>query len=178
MAIIKTSNYIVKPNDNFFFDTNVWLHIYAPFSEYNIDKQKKFSSFFEKVIDRDAIIWVNSMVISEIANVIVRDRYKKYKFDNKVFDLKFKDFWKKKEKITAVEDAKSIINLILELDITEQMPDSFNSINIEKDLDKYYGSLDYNDAFITHLCVQKGYLIVTEDADFLDFKHLLTNIIN
>ena len=172
METIDSKSYSVKSSDNLFFDANTWLFIYAPLAEFSQDKQSKFSSFFEKVVSVDAMIWINLMVISEIANVIIRDRYKKHKKDTNNHSLRFKEFWNSEAKNSAILDAKNIIYNILDSEFVQQLPDSFNAIDVKSDLEDYYGILDFNDASIAYLCVKKGYKIVTDDGDFIGIPNL------
>ncbi|MCD8417976.1 PIN domain-containing protein [Tenacibaculum finnmarkense genomovar finnmarkense] len=173
METIDSKGYSVKSTDNLFFDANVWLYIHGPLAEFSIDKQSKFSSFFEKVARVDAMIWINLMVISEIANVIIRDRFKKYKKDTNNHSLKFKEYWKSNHKKSAIQDAKDIIYNILDSEFVQQLPDNFNSIDVKSDLGDYYGILDFNDASIAHICIEKRYKIVTDDRDFIGIPNLI-----
>ncbi len=165
MAIINVSEHIVRPNETFFFDANIWIYLYAPLSEFDKDKQEKYSSLLEKIMTRQAQIVINNMIVSEIANVIIRDRFKKYK-QEKSIEIKFKEFWETDECKKAVKEIKSIIYLILELPNIQQISDNFNSLNLKDEIDDYYGVLDFNDTSIVNLCKKNNYNLVSADRDF------------
>ncbi len=174
MAIINVSDYTVKPTETFFFDTNVWIYLYAPVSEFDKEKQYEYSSLLEEIISRNAQIVINNLVIAEISNVLVRNRYKKY-LEKNTTTINYKAFWRTSECKDVIEEIKIIIKSILETPNIQQIPDSFNSINLETSLYTYYGTLDYNDAFIIHLCKTQNYMLVSTDKDFdriEDFNYL------
>lgn len=164
MATFKISDYTVGPSEEFFFDTNVWLYIFAPIAGAKMTKQNVYSKLYSEVISRGATIWINSQVIAEYVNVCLRFEFAQWKERTKNYGAEFKkDYRSTSDYILALKNVKIQITAILQK--SERIPDEFNSINIESIIESMGSSIDYGDAIIVDLCKRKKYKLVTDDSD-------------
>ena len=164
MATCKISKYTVGPTEEFFFDTNVWMYIFAPLAGSNSDKQKIYSGLLGEIISRGATIWINSQVVAEYINRCLRMEFEQWKDLNKMPEAKFKrDFRPTKEYESALASAKSLISLILQK--CTRQSDDFTAIDINAIIKSMGATCDYGDAIIIDLCKRKKYKLVTDDGD-------------
>ena len=164
MATCKISKYTVGPSEEFFFDTNVWMFIFAPLAGAKSDKQKAYSSLLKEIITRGATIWINSQVVAEYINRCLHLEFDQWKERTGNLGAKFKkDFRSTPEYKSALNDAKSNIFVILQK--SERHPDDFHSINIDSIIASMGASCDYGDAIIVDLCKRKKFKLVTDDGD-------------
>lgn len=164
MATCKISKYTVGPDEEFFFDTNVWMFIFAPIAGSRQDKQNIYSSLLGEIISRGAMIWINSQVVAEYINRSLRMEFKQWKEQNQLPDVDFKrDFRPTQEYASALASAKSLISAILQK--CTRQSDDFTAIDIDSIIRSMGASCDYGDALIIDLCKRKKYKLVTDDSD-------------
>ena len=164
MATCRISNYTVGPSEEFFFDTNVWMFIFAPLAGAKQDKQKAYSSLFGEIVSRGATIWINSQVVAEYINRCLRMEFDQWKNQTQNYGADFKrDFRPTPEYLSAINSAKSLISAILQK--STRHPDDFNSIDISSIIASMGSSYDYGDAVIIDLCKRKKFKLVTDDGD-------------
>lgn len=165
MATIKLETYKIGYNDQFFFDTNVWLLLFGNLANYKPKDQKEYSNFFKETLQRNIPIFVSSMVLSEFANVLLRLDFKQWK--NNVTEHKdFKrDFGITADYQNSVQNAKDLLKSILELPNVHLISDFFNGINMTNVLTNF-SVVDFNDSYIKELALTNNYKIVTNDKDF------------
>jgi predicted nucleic acid-binding protein len=164
MATCKISQYTVSPTEEFFFDTNIWMFIFAPIAGSQQKKQKVYSAFFSEILSRSATIWINSQVVAEYINRCLHIEFDQWKDRTKDYGADFKrDFRSTPEYLSALNDAKSNISAILQK--CERHPDDFNSIKIDSIIASMGSSRDYGDAIIVDLCKRKKFKLVTDDGD-------------
>lgn len=162
-------------NENLFFDNNVWLFLFCPFSNYKKEKQRAYSEFLKNVIQKKSAIFINSIVLSEFCNYWLQTEFKKWQKDNpapKKLDYK-KDFIPTAEFKKAVADVKVALNKILQ--IASKNNDDFNAIDFDNVISEF-GNCDFNDSYYLELARFRKWKIVTDDADFFD-KNLEIDII-
>ncbi|MFH0893513.1 MAG: PIN domain-containing protein [Bacteroidota bacterium] len=158
-------------NENLFFDNNVWVYLFCPFSNYKKEKQTAYAEFVKNAIRQKSAIFVNSIVLSEFCNYWLRTEFniwKRSQTGNKDFK---KDFTPTNEYHAAVEDVKIALNKILQ--IADKNNDDFNAISFDNVMSEF-GNCDFNDSYYLELARIKKWKIVTEDADF--FKNNSLNI--
>lgn len=181
MATINIEIYKIGFNDQFFFDTNVWLLLFGNLANYKPKDQKEYSKLFKESLQREIPIYISSMVLSEFANVLLRLDFKQWKTKNKFTESKDfkKDFGITQEYKNSVQNTKQLLKSILELPNIHLISDFFNGIDKEAILN-HFDLVDFNDAYITEL-VRNKYKVVTNDKDFqkLDSKiDIITTQIN
>ena len=164
MATCKISNYTVGPTENFFFDTNIWMFIFAPLAGAKRNKQDAYSRFLSEVASRGATIWINSQVIAEYINRCLRMQFDVWKETTKRYTSNYKhDFRSTEDYKSTLQDVKAQVGAILK--ITNKCPDDFHIVDIDAIISSMGDSLDYGDAIIVDLCKRKSYKLVTDDGD-------------
>lgn len=164
MATCKISQYTVGPNEEFFFDTNVWMFIMAPLAASKQNKQTSYSGLLREIVSRGATIWINSQVVAEYINKCLRMEFDQWKDRTQSYGAEFKrDFRPTPEYLSALNNAKSQISAILQR--SERHPDDFHNIDIDAIVASMGSSCDYGDAIIIDLCKRKKFKLVTDDGD-------------
>lgn len=164
MATCKISKYDVGSNEEFFFDTNIWMFIFAPLAGAKSDKQKAYSGLLGEIISRGATIWINSQVVAEYINKCLRIEFDQWKNRTKNHGADFKrDFRPTSDYQFALNDAKSTISVILQKSV--KCPDDFHTIDVNAIIASMGATCDYGDAVIVDLCKRKKLKLVTDDKD-------------
>ncbi|MBP3198033.1 MAG: PIN domain-containing protein [Butyrivibrio sp.] len=164
MATCKIAKYTVGTNEEFFFDTNVWMFIFAPLAGAKQEKQRVYSGFLKDIISRGDTIWINSQVVAEYINRCLRMEFDQWKKQtrNPLADYK-RDFRPTEDYQSALKSAKSLISVILQK--CTRHPDDFHRIDINAIISSMGASCDYGDAIMIELCQRKKFKLVTDDAD-------------
>lgn len=166
-------NYAPKKMDNFFFDNNIWIFLFCPIGNHDKSKQKIYSSFLQSVRQAEATIWINSLVISEFANVSIKLDYNLWK-KNEVkkvalkTDLDYKQAYRKTQRYrdTVASICTAINNILL---LCQKCTDNFNALNVQAIL-SHFVDIDFNDSYYVELCKQLSFKFVTDDKDFKIFS--------
>lgn len=80
----------VGEQDKYFFDTNVWMFLFAPLASSKFYKQKTYSSLLKEIMSRNATIWINSLVVAEYVNAVLKLEFKQWMKRNKLTNADFK----------------------------------------------------------------------------------------
>lgn len=167
MAVCKVKDYNVGPDDTFFFDTCVWIWIFAPIAGAQKYKQSVYSSLLSEIKSRGAFIWINSQVVAEFVNASLHIEFKEWKKRNGHLQADFKrDFRPSADYLTALQDIKNQMSDILSL--THRHPDDFHSMNVEKLIDDMGQTMDYGDVIMTSYCQKDHITLVTDDGDIVN----------
>ena len=162
------STHEITFNDVFLFDTNVWMFLFCPIGNYKAQKQKKYSSFFDKLVRNKGTIFINSLILSEFSNAYLRLDYNlwKDKPENRTQQLDYKrDFTQTQQFKETVGDVKIALKNILK--ITERCNDDFSSINFDRVLTNF-GNTDFNDSYYLETAQKNKWKVVTDDADYFN----------
>lgn len=164
--VISPNEYKIGFTDQFFFDTNIWLILFASIADVNKKEQAAYSIFLENLIRKQSPIYITSSVISEFSNVLLRRDFNQWKFNSGIANPKFKDdFVPTINYKNSVKYITSSLRKIFLLPNVIKIPDDFNSIDFDKILEDF-SLIDYNDSYIIQICLKKNYKIVTNDGDF------------
>lgn len=166
MATCKIVNHTVSPTASYIFDTNIWVYIFAPIAQSNKYKQRVYSRLLSDILSRQATIWINSLILSEYVNVMLKLAFKQWMSNNNLLNANFKrDFRPQKEYRDALSDVKCQVLSILGL--CERRPDDFNRIDINGIIDSIgIVSYDYGDAILVDVCkCHREINLVTDDSD-------------
>lgn len=164
MEICKISKYTVGSNEEFFFDTNVWIFIFAPLAEAKKDKQRIYSGLLKDIISRGDTIWINSQVVAEYINKCLRMEFDQWKIRKQQPFADYKrDFRPTADYQSALNSAKSLISVILQK--CTRHPDDFHTIDINAIISSMGATCDYGDAIMIELCQRKKFKLVSDDAD-------------
>ncbi len=166
MEMTKPSDFKFTFASEFFFDTNIWLLLYGKIADYQKNDQKEYSRLFGEIISRKSAIYINSMIISELANVILKFEFGIWQNANKVINSNYKkDFVGTEQYQKTVAYITTIINKILQLPNIIRIPDDFNSLNMGEILENFK-QVDFNDAYIYSITKSKNLILVTNDGDY------------
>ncbi|MEE9406554.1 MAG: hypothetical protein V3V28_00625 [Polaribacter sp.] len=170
----KASNHLIKNQENYFLDANIWLKVLAPKNKLSY-KDKGYLTFFEKLVNNTKVrIILPALVVSEVINRIIREvHFQKHlnaikkKSPNVVFPS---DYYKNVFRNT--EDYRIAYNLICD-DIKsyntsiELVNDEFGtSFRYKHVMSNPPTNLDFNDYYYYNLCKKNDYFLVTDDKDF------------
>lgn len=164
MATSKIRNYNVCQTNDYFFDTNVWIILFAPIASCKPDKQKQYSSLLQDILSRKAGLAVSSIVLSEYTNRVLRIAFDNWKDATNQPDAQFKrDFRPTQDYLAALRNVKIQIHEILK--IATRRPDDFHNISIESVISSMSSTMDYNDAVMVWDCRTHGMCLVSDDRD-------------
>ena len=169
MAVCKVKDYTVGPDDTFFFDTCVWICIFAPIAGAHLHKQKKYSSLLAEIKERGAFIWINSQVVAEYVNASLHIEFREWKRRKCSPQADFKrDFRPSSDYCEALKEIKNQLSDILSL--THKHPDDFHNMNVIKLIDDMGQSMDYGDVLMASYCQKNRITLVTDDGDIINSK--------
>lgn len=121
----------VGEQDKYFFDTNVWMFLFAPLACSKFYKQKTYSSLLKEIMSRNATIWINSLVVAEYVNAVLKLEFKQWMKRNKLTNADFKhDFRPTNEYLVALSEVKNQVSDILS--IATRRPDDFHVVDVDK----------------------------------------------
>lgn len=164
--INRPKDYKYNFNSQFFFDTNVWLLLFAAMGDYSIKDQTSYSCFLDELIRKDNPIFITSMVLSEFSNVILRRNFKQWVDRNNYINKDFKkDYIGSNDYTNSVDTIGASISKILKLPNVHKVGDDFNSIEVSSIITDL-SIVDFNDSYIYQLSVKNNYTVVTNDRDF------------
>ncbi len=147
---------------SFFLDTNVLLDL---FYTHKTDwSAVAYSKLFKGMVARKMHIFIDNTVLSEFINRILRIEYKLSGAMGGKTPATFKTYRNTDEGLEKVREAYDLVNVILK--VVQLDGEVLNSDDIQTLL--VVDDIDYNDKTIEHLCVKKGYVLVTNDIDFAD----------
>lgn len=172
---IDINKYQPKSGDCFYFDNNVWIYIFGALGNYNKDLQKTYSRFLNETLTARATIFINSMILSEFSNRILRFNYEEWKKKSWIDSPDYKrDFIGTQIYKDTVDEITIHINKILK--ITERGSDNFNAINVPNVL-AHLKFIDFNDSYMIEMAALNRWKIVTDDGDFVKYQGHSVDII-
>lgn len=181
MATCKIKDHTVAPTNSYIFDTNVWMFIFAPLANAKNYKQKACTQLLSDIRSRNATIWINSLIISEYVNAVLKLAFKQWKEKNGYANsdkVSYKlDFRPTADYKDALTDVMAQVSEIIKL--CECRPDDLNAIDV-KGIINSMGNFecDFGDAMIMDLCTRnKEIKLVTDDHDITDMASLPFTVI-
>lgn len=169
MAVCKVKDYTVGPADTFFFDTCVWICIFAPIAGSKLYKQKAYSSLLADIRSCGAFIWINSQVVAEYVNASLRIEFDQWKKRKALYQADFKhDYRTTAEYLSALHEIKNQMHDILSL--SQRHPDDFHSMNVDDLIDEMGQTMDYGDVIMVSYCQENCVTLVTDDRDIVNSK--------
>ena len=171
--IFPVKDFEFKSNKTYFFDNNVWVSLYAPLINTKKDQQNKASKFLKNLFSYNSQIIVSSLILSEFSNTYVRFGFEQWKKATYNPTANYKRDYKKTQNFKdTLEEVKTLIKGIIDLEITSNFPDDFNAIDFEKVLNSF--EIDYNDSYYFQQCNINNWILVTSDGDFDNIDGNLT----
>lgn len=167
MEAIKVDQYEVGPADCFFFDTNVWLYIFAPIGNNSKKLQQKYTTLYKAILSRGAKLQITSLVIAEYINAVLRMSFKQWKReDYGRINADFKRDYRTTEHYSnALSDAKDQVEMMISS--ATRFPDNFQNVDIVAIINRMNHLCDYNDSCLIQFCEQSGAKLVSHDQDFV-----------
>lgn len=167
-SFIKIKDYYPTQQESFFFDNNIWMFLFSPIAQYQKEKQKTYSRFFEKALESGSTIFTSSLILSEFVNRNLRMAFDRWKEMTSNYSAQYKKDY------IGCNDYKINISLIKKsvkkiLASSEKISDNFRNINIDK-IQSLLEIIDYNDSYILELASSQRFSIVTDDKDFLKIE--------
>lgn len=177
MATCRIADHDVSPAFSYIFDTNVWIFLFAPLAGAKKNKQEAYSRLLANILSRKATIWINSIIVSEYVNAVLRLAFKQWMRNNGLYNADFKrDFRHTADYRTTLDDVKTQVADILR--ICERRPDDFNHIDVGTIIGSMgTASYDFGDAMIVDACNRnKEIHLVTDDSDITNAEQPFTVI--
>jgi len=140
-----------------FFDTNVLLLIFH--EDYRNDpRSDKYKKLFMKILTRRMEIFVNEIVLSEFYSFALRCERDKSNFPS------VKAFRNSEAGIEAREEIfgymKAMLRQLQYIPSNLSLTEMTNQFTVD--------SLDFNDKLIAETCRKNNFVLVTDDADYVD----------
>lgn len=174
MEIIKVNQHNPNQSFGYLFDTNVWLYIYGPVAGSNAKKQRIYSNLLNSILERKAVIFITSLVLSEYINRVLCIGFQQWK-DNGNYSADYKrDYRGTDDYKDNLADAIAQVEDILK--ITQRRPDDFNAIDINAILAAMSQSSDYNDSYLVKCCENANIKFVSDDRDIISINSPITVI--
>ena len=164
MKASKIKDVQVGSMDSYFFDTNVWMFLFAPLAGSKANKQGAYSKLLGEIISRRATIWINSLVVAEYVNAVLRLEFKQWMRRERLSNADFKhDFRPTGVYQTALAEVKNQVQDIL--GIATRRSDDFHMVDVDALIASMGTSLDYGDSVIVDACKRANLKLVTDDTD-------------
>lgn len=165
--VLKLKDFEPKGSHHIFLDANILIYAFAPLADYKINIQEQITRFLESAKNVNASLYVTSLVLSEVYNVLLTysfDNWKKSKMVNQRLELK-KDFRPSDEFKESISAINSAIKNILKL--ASPFPDNFQNSDPNVISEMCYHA-DYNDSCFLELAERNEWMIFTRDRDIID----------
>lgn len=161
-------------NSKIFFDANIWIYIFGNIGNYKKKEVLKYSNAYKQILRSDNQIYIDTIVMSEFVNRLLRKPFEILKKTPKLAKLKYKTYRKMPEYKETLEDISRIFknNILRTSEIIDYNYDKINFLSL-LDLDNI--DMDFNDNHIANICNKKGMFLLTHDGDF---KNSDVNIIS
>lgn len=167
VEVFQLKDFEPKQSHHIFLDANVLIYAFAPIANYKHNIQRQISNFFEVSMKVNANLYVTSLVLSEIYNLLLKENFDdwKRKPENIGKNNLKKDFRPTEEFKEGVIVINSIIKNILKL--ASPFPDDFHLVKIER-INQMCNNADFNDCYFLEIASRKNWMIFTRDRDIID----------
>ena len=159
--IFNINQYKPKKDDEFLFDTNVWIYITIPALSYDQTLEQVYSNFFGSIRNSKAKILTSFVIISEFVNRYLRNEHKKYNNKHNT-NITYKIFKTKQEYEDSYKYITNIVNDVI-LKNSEVIITPKQIIEQESDVYNYNENCDLNDNYIIELSKYRECFLVSSD---------------
>jgi len=155
----------IPDNVNFFFYTNIWLHLYGPNFNYKDPRVEKYSKLLKMISEQPKCkIYIDYLVMAEFSNRYVRDIFNEH---HKIEYQTFKSFRLSQPYRDIITNLADEFYHITE--DTEKIYCDLSDIMIDDVLNEVsHGKVDFNDMIIVNICKRLNLALVTDDSDFFE----------
>lgn len=161
-----SSLYKISEHEKVFIDTNILIYLFSPdFVSSNAMYIDQYSKILDILVQKNAQIFISSVVVSEFINRILRIDYEKHKEIYPDFKKDYRNSQQYKDTLELIlKELKKILK------ISQQLDDNFSEFDTfawyKKDVNQ---DLDFNDLQIA-FCIEKNNLkLLSNDQDFENF---------
>ena len=159
--IFNINHYKPKKDDEFLFDTNVWIYITIPALSYDQKLEQVYANFFGSIRNSKAKILTSFVIISEFVNRFLRNELKNYN-EKHGTKITYKEFKHKQEYEKSYKYITNIVNdVILKNSIIVTTPEEI--VEQESDVYNYNENCDLNDNYIIELSKYYECFLVSSD---------------
>lgn len=166
MSRLKIENFKIEEGQCFVIDTNILFYMFNPMGNPPTLVEDRYIELIEKIKKSNKIKLV-SHVFSEFVNLYLRKKFFLLKQKNKNIKDYKKDY---RNKSQYRSDLKALLTLM------EDFLD--NAVEFENDLfEKFkrsdlFRGLDLTDIILKDLCLNKNYILISDDGDFDKIEEL------
>lgn len=166
-AVFKLKDFEPKGSHHIFLDANVLIYAFAPLADYKLHLQEQITRFLDLSRQCNASLYVTSLVISEVYNVLLSSYFESWKETKEnQYSLRLKKDYRPTEEFRdSVQSINSVISNILKL--ATPFPDNFHNSNFEFISSMCYDA-DYNDCVFLELANKNKWMIFTRDNDIIN----------
>lgn len=162
--IYRVDSYEFAESDALFFDTNIWLYVYAPQAPDDW-RTRIYSKSLGKILTARSRIFIDALVLSEFINRYSRLAFNLFKETGSTID--FKAYRQSPDFKPVANDIESSVRRILKH--CQRTESGFSDSDIDSLLAKYgEGDADFNDQLMVELCKRQDFKLITHDRDFKD----------
>ena len=155
---VSVEQYAFQADDCLFLDANIWLFVYGP--QQPKDKTDIYSDALSRILKARSSIYIDILVVSEIVNAYARMRWRL-----NASHIPFKKFRNSSQFVPIAEEIADYVRRIVSL--CSQIKGHYGTVDVEAWMNEYEtGGYDFNDQVIRDLCKSKGWMLITDDADF------------
>lgn len=161
-----SSLYKISEHEKVFIDTNILIYLFSPdFVSSNTMYIDQYSKILDILLQKNAQIFISSIVVSEFINRVLRIDYEKHKEIYPDFKKDYRNSQQYKDTLELIlKELKKILK------ISQQIDDNFSEFDTfawyKKDVSQ---DLDFNDLQIA-FCIEKNNLkLLSNDHDFENF---------
>lgn len=176
-TVNRIKDFDVHSGDVFFFDTNVWMHVFGPMAGAKSEQQRRYAQLLRDIKTARASVFVSSLVITEYVNACLQIEFRNWKKKpENVAKANYKhDFRPTQDYKDALRIVKSQVKDILS--VSERIPDCFNRIDVMPLFD--WNDIDFNDAYYMRLCDEQSnkVTLVTDDKDILENPNIKVELL-
>ena len=154
---------IVNNGDKIFIDANVLIFILYPAN--NPYKYSRYISIITILQQQQCQMYINSLVVSEFINRLLRDDFYKLKDQNPNIEKFKQDYRNTQNYNDTLQFAITELDKFCKIYNIKHINDNFDKINIVSLYANGY-SFDFNDLIIADNVRSNGFRLLTDDRDF------------
>ena len=174
MSIDFSNTYKIDKDDKVFLDTNILIFLFSPdFVSSNNYQVDRYSKIFEKLIENNSAMYINSLVVSEFINRCLRiDFNKNFQDSSNTKDYK-NDYRGSNEYQKTLTTLLKELNKMFNVFKIKQLDDGFSNFNTIAEF-KNSTELDFNDLIIARSVIDNGLKLLSDDGDFDNYDGINT----
>jgi len=164
MPVRKIKDTNIDEINSVFFDANIWIMLKHTHSQQGKKRVKKCSTFYKSLLENKKTIYINEIILSEVANSIARIEFYKFNVVNQNKYTKFKDYRESDDYPPVAKKISIILENIMKsctiLDYT------FTKNTMQQIIEKFKINADFNDLLTEFICKNNNIPVLTNDKDF------------